>query len=114
MSQLSQAIKGLATDPPVEGDLPNRIEDCLRELRRAKALWSAEIESSAARREDVFVMQPAKDRIGMDGIRFSAAMTRIWVWEVKIGERRIRDTGTQGHMWTRPIVMGNPRFQDRP
>ena len=40
MSQLSQAIKGLATDPPVEGDLPNRIEDCLRELRRAKAyLW---------------------------------------------------------------------------
>ena len=43
-------------------------------------------------------MQPAKDRIGMDGIRFSAAMTRIWVWEVKIGERRIRDTGTQGHM----------------
>jgi len=40
MSQLSQAIKGLAADPPVEGDLPNRIEDCLRELRRAKAyLW---------------------------------------------------------------------------
>jgi hypothetical protein len=56
-------------------------------------------------------MQPAKDRIGMDGIRFSAAMTRSWVWVVKIGERRIRDTGAQGHMWTRPIVMGNPRFQ---
>jgi hypothetical protein len=25
-------------------------------------------------REEVFVMQPAKDRIGTDGIRFSAAM----------------------------------------
>jgi hypothetical protein len=40
MTQLSQAIKGLAADPPVEGDSPNRIEDWLRELRRAKAyLW---------------------------------------------------------------------------
>jgi hypothetical protein len=39
-TQLSQSIKGLAADPPVEGDSPNRIEDCLRELRRAKAyLW---------------------------------------------------------------------------
>ena len=39
-TQLSQAIKGLAADPPLEGDSPNRIEDCLRELRRAKAyLW---------------------------------------------------------------------------
>lgn len=33
-------IKGLAAAPAVEGDSPNRIEDCLRELRRAKAyLW---------------------------------------------------------------------------
>jgi hypothetical protein len=40
MTQLSQAIKGLVADLPVEGDSPNRIEDCLRELRRAKAyLW---------------------------------------------------------------------------
>ena len=39
-TQLSQAIKGLVADLPVEGDSPNRIEDCLRELRRAKAyLW---------------------------------------------------------------------------
>jgi hypothetical protein len=40
MTQLSQAIKGLAVDPPLEGDAPDRLEDCLRELRRAKAyLW---------------------------------------------------------------------------
>ena len=32
-------------------------------------------------------MQPAKDRIGMDGIRFSAAMARIWMWVVEIGAR---------------------------
>lgn len=38
--QLSQTIKGLAADLPIEGDLPNRIEELLRELRRAKAyLW---------------------------------------------------------------------------
>jgi hypothetical protein len=42
-------------------------------------------------------MQPAKDRIGMDGIRFSAAMTRILVWVVKIGERRIRDFSRQNN-----------------
>ena len=39
-SQLTQSIKGLAADPPIEGDSPNRIEELLRELNRAKAcLW---------------------------------------------------------------------------
>jgi hypothetical protein len=39
-TQLSQAIKGLAADAPVDGDPPDRTESCLRELRRAKAyLW---------------------------------------------------------------------------
>jgi hypothetical protein len=39
-NQLTQSIKGLAADPPIEGDSPNRIEELLRELNRAKAyLW---------------------------------------------------------------------------
>src|ERR1017187_9828916 len=39
-TQLTQSIKGLAADPPIEGDSPNRIEELLRELIRAKAyLW---------------------------------------------------------------------------
>jgi hypothetical protein len=39
-TQLTQSIKGLAADPPIEGDSPNRIEELLRELNRAKAyLW---------------------------------------------------------------------------
>ncbi|MGO8855192.1 MAG: ISKra4 family transposase [Steroidobacteraceae bacterium] len=39
-TQLTQSIKGLAADLPIEGDSPNRIEDLLRELNRAKAyLW---------------------------------------------------------------------------
>jgi hypothetical protein len=39
-TQLTQSIKGLAADPPIEGDSPNRIEELLRELSRAKAyLW---------------------------------------------------------------------------
>jgi hypothetical protein len=40
-------------------------------------------------------MQPAKDRIDTDGIRFSAAMARIWTWVFKIGERWVGNTGTQ-------------------
>jgi hypothetical protein len=40
-------------------------------------------------------------------------MARIGRWTVDIGERRIRDTRTQGHMWACSIVMGNPRFQNR-
>jgi hypothetical protein len=40
MTQLSQAIKRLPPDPPGEEDSPDRIEECLRSLRRAKAyLW---------------------------------------------------------------------------
>jgi hypothetical protein len=39
-TQLTQSIKGLAADPPIEGDSPNRIEELLREVNRAKAyLW---------------------------------------------------------------------------
>jgi hypothetical protein len=39
-TQLTQSIKGLAADPPIEGDSPNRIDDLLTELHRAKAyLW---------------------------------------------------------------------------
>jgi hypothetical protein len=39
-TQPTQSIKGLAADPSIEGDSPNRIEELLRELHRAKAyLW---------------------------------------------------------------------------
>jgi hypothetical protein len=39
-TQLTQSIKGLSADPPIEGDSPNRIDELLRELNRAKAyLW---------------------------------------------------------------------------
>ncbi len=39
-TRLTQSIKGLSTDPPIEGDSPNHIEELLRELTRAKAyLW---------------------------------------------------------------------------
>jgi hypothetical protein len=39
-TQLTQSIKGIAADSPIEGDSSNRIEELLRELNRAKAyLW---------------------------------------------------------------------------
>ena len=53
-------------------------------------------------------MQPAKDRIDTDGIRFSAAMARIWTWVFKIGERRIGNTGTQRHVWAPGVVRLSP------
>ncbi len=59
-------------------------------------------------------MQPAKDRIDTDGIRFSATMARIWTWVFKIGERRIGSTGTRRHVRAPGIVMRNPRFEDAP
>jgi hypothetical protein len=59
------------------------------------------------------VMQPAKDRYGSDGIRLSAAIARIGYRVHEGTDGRIRDTGTQGNMGTGPIVMGNPRFQNR-
>ena len=48
-------------------------------------------------------MQPAKDRIGMDGIRFSAAMARIGNREDEGTDRRIGNTGTQQHWITQDI-----------
>jgi hypothetical protein len=41
---------------------------------------SAKTQLCAGGRKGVFVMQPAKDRIGTDGIRFSATIARIWTW----------------------------------
>ena len=54
-------------------------------------------------------MQPAKDRIDTDGIRFSAAMARIWTWVFKIGERRIGNDATsalRGHRLSRSNKCG--------
>ena len=51
-------------------------------------------------------MQSAKDRTSTDGIRFSAAVARIGMWTVEIGERRIGNTGTQRNVRTSGIVNG--------
>jgi hypothetical protein len=68
----------------------HRVRDAFPDAT-ATYLWSAEIKSGAGRRKNVFVMQPAKDGIGMDDKRFAAAMARIGKWTVDIGERRVRD-----------------------
>jgi hypothetical protein len=59
-------------------------------------------------------MQSAKDRISTHGIRFSAAMARIWMEVIKMGEQRIGNAGTQRHVRAPGIVMGDPRFQYAP
>jgi hypothetical protein len=54
-------------------------------------------------------MQPGKDRFGSDGIRLSAAMARIWMWVVEIGQRRIGNTGTQRHVRAPGFVTADSR-----
>src|ERR1017187_853189 len=88
--------------------------DSLRKPRFPQRLWSAKTLSRAGQREGIIMMKPAKDWYGSDGIRLSAAIVRIGNRVHEGTDGRIRDTGTQGHMWTRPIVMGNPPFQNRP
>ena len=77
-------------------------------------LWSAKIASRAGGREEVFVMQAAQDRIGADGIRFSEAMARTRMQIVKNDDGRIGKTGTERHVRTSGVVVGNPRLQDAP
>src|SRR5450759_3172698 len=80
-------------------------------LFRLRCLWSAKIESRTGRCEEILVMQSAKDRLGTDGVRFSAAMARIWMRVVAIDGRGIWDAWTQRHVRTRGIVVRNPEFQ---
>ncbi|SRR5258708_5482963 len=79
---------------------------------RFGSLWCAKIELRTSRCEKILVMQSAKDRLGSDGVRFSAAMARIWMRVVAIGGRGIWDAWTRRHTRTRGIVVRNPVFQD--
>ena len=74
-------------------------------------VWPAKIESRTGRCEEILVMQSAKDRLGTDGVRFSAAMARIWMRVVAIDGRGIWDAWTQRHVRTCGIVVRNPEFQ---
>lgn len=58
-------------------------------------------------------MQSVKDRIGTDGIQFCAAMARIWMWVVEIGERRIGNTGTHRLRYNRTGTSYHSRFVNR-
>jgi hypothetical protein len=59
---------------PIVLMIENYRSELLWRLTRQSPLRSVTIESRAGQREGIFVMQPAKDRFGSDGIRFSAAM----------------------------------------
>jgi hypothetical protein len=59
-------------------------------------------------------MQPAKDRVGTYGVRFSAAMARMRLWVVVIARRRIGNARTQRHVWTSGIVIANSHSQNGP
>jgi hypothetical protein len=57
-----------------------------------RPLSSAKIQSRVAGREAVFVVQPAKDRIGSNGIRFPATMSRRLRWDFR-DMRRVWNAG---------------------
>ena len=84
----------------------------LRAARRGPrphhCLWSAKTQSRTGRREGVFVMQSAEDRIGTDGIRFPVAMARTGLLVVAPRARRIGNTRTQRRVRAPGIVMGDP------
>jgi hypothetical protein len=46
-------------------------------MRTTEALSFANVHLCAGERTEVFVMQSAKDRLGMDGIQFSAASANL-------------------------------------
>ena len=56
-------------------------------------------------------MESAKDRIGADGVGFSAAMARTGVSEFENTWWWIRNTWAERHVRTPGIVMRDPRFQ---
>jgi hypothetical protein len=89
-------------------------------LTREKAYsWIAHRLSSAnsQRRDDwcqeIFMVETTQHGISAHGNILPQAMSGSGIEVVMRCPRRIRDTGTQGHMWARPIVMGNPQFQNR-
>jgi len=69
------------------------------------------IQSRVGQREGVFVMQPAKDPFGSDGIRLSAAMARIGNREDEGTDRRIGNTGTQPVVRIYSIGTGDARVR---
>src|SRR6266404_561402 len=75
-----------------------------------RGLWSAKIALRTGGREEVFVMQPAKNRIGTDGVRFSATMSRSRLRNDLHGGRWIGNTRTKRHVRTPGIVMAYPRI----
>ena len=65
------------------------------------------------REERVFVMQPAENRFGSNGVRFSPAVARSSTGE-KATDWQIRNTRPQRHMRARGVVMSDPRFESAP
>ena len=57
-------------------------------IDRSARLWSAKTRLSAGNYEGVFMMQPAKDGIGTDGVRFFAAIARMGTWMDEGADRR--------------------------
>jgi hypothetical protein len=64
--------------------------------------------------QEIFMVETTQHGVRAHGNILAQAMSGSAIEVMMRCRRRIRDTGTQGHMGTRPIVMGNPRFQNRP
>ena len=59
------------------------------------------------------MMQPAENRFGLNGVRFSPAVARSGTGE-KATDWQIRNTRPQRHMRARGVVMSDPRFESAP
>ena len=70
--------------------------------------------SHSSGREEVFVVQPIPGSAWYGRRTILRVDDVNWLVGLDMGERQIRETGTERHVRTAGISVGNPRFQDAP
>ena len=109
--------------PPVHTSIPEirskreqftRSRGSQRAAVGATSLSSAETQRCDGWCQEILVVETTQHGVRAHGKTLAQAMSGSETGDAMRCRGGIRDTGTQGHMWTRVIVMGNPRFESRP
>src|ERR1700733_6065655 len=78
-------------------------------FENARHLSSANTQRCDGWCQEILVVETTQHGIRAYGKTLAQAMSGSGTEDAMRCRGRIRDTGTQGHMWTCVIVMGNPR-----
>ena len=87
---------------------------CRRLPHRRITVVIRKYSAADGRCQEILMVETTQHGVRAHGNILAQAMSESGIEVMMRCRRRIRDTGTQGHMWARRIVMGNPRFQNRP